>query len=46
MKNKKPTTPTDATEIKTGEVGPIPEPKNVIEQAINKLRESIDRNQA
>lgn len=33
------TSPTETTEMKTGEIGPIPQPSNSIELAINKLRE-------
>lgn len=33
------TSPTESTESKIGEVGPIPNPKNSIEAAINLLRE-------
>lgn len=33
------TSPTESTESKVGEIGPIPYPKNHIERAINRLRE-------
>lgn len=37
------TSPTETTEMKTGEVGPISKPSNVIEKAINHLREQANK---